>query len=479
MTSLHHSPASLHSPAATSKTGRWQYRLLAFTFPCALVLGTVGYLHYPHGAEPVALTNALYHAAQLFILHAPHFEGPVPWTLELARWLAAASTGWVLVETAWRLLHVERASYRLQRMQHHAVVCGLGRRGLMVIESLRQKGKSVVAVEKAPEPDAMERLHKLGVPLVIGDAARLDVLREARLDSASTLYALCAEDTTNCEIATRAAQVALRPGTQRQCFVHISDTELRSVLQGALVSLPDSGRQQLNFVDAFDPEALNLLVHGLPLDHDGIRPGDARQAHLIILGFGRMGRTLAVRAAQLGHFIDSGRVRISVVDRKADAHRAALLFHHPQIEQVVDLTFHQREVVSPEARALVEGWCHDPQTLTSLVVCFDHETLALEIALELLPVFEHTGARVALRLPGQGGLAHLLDEVKSGKHARIHTFGLDERFTSWPRRKTSRPRSSPATSTAPTWPWRCARPPMNSAESSKRGPARNFRTGKP
>ena len=101
MTSLHQSPAYLGETTGTFIDARWRHRLLAFTFPLAWVLGTLGYLHYPQGPEPVALSNAIYHAAQLFILHAPHFETPVPWTLELARWLAAASTGWVLVETTW------------------------------------------------------------------------------------------------------------------------------------------------------------------------------------------------------------------------------------------------------------------------------------------------------------------------------------------------------------------------------------------
>ena len=313
-------------------------------------------------------------------------------------------------------------------MKDHAVVCGLGRRGLAVIESLHDKGMPVVAVEKAPEPDVVEHLHKLGVPLVIGDALRPEVLREARLERAVSLYALCAEDATNCEISACAAKIAPRSGGKRRCFVHISDTELRSALQGALESQADGRQQRLSFVDAFDPEALDLLVHGLPLDHDGIRPDEVRRAHLVILGFGRMGRTLAVRAAQLGQFANGSRVRISVVDRKADQHRAALLFHHPQIEQAVDIAFYNLEAVSPETRNLVEDWCQDLQTMPSLVVGFDHETLALEIVLQLLPVFERTGVRVALRMPGRGGLAHILDKVKAAKSLRIHTFGLDERF---------------------------------------------------
>jgi hypothetical protein len=51
MTSLHHSPASLDEATGTSKGVRWRRRLLAFSFPLAWVLGTLGYLHYSHGPE--------------------------------------------------------------------------------------------------------------------------------------------------------------------------------------------------------------------------------------------------------------------------------------------------------------------------------------------------------------------------------------------------------------------------------------------
>ncbi len=315
MTSHPDSSAESHPQAGHGVPAHWRLRLVAVTFPAALVLGVLGYQDYGHGAEHSSFSNALYHTVQLFLLHTVHFQSPVPWTLEAARWLAALSTGLVLVDGALRLLHVERAGWRLRRMEGHAVVCGLGRRGLAVIKRLREQGRPVVAIERDPGPEVTERLHRLGVPLVTGDATRAEKLREARLEHARALYALCPEDATNCEIAATAAHLGPCRTGGRDCFVHLSDTDLRSALQSGLAAHPDACQQRLQLVDAFDPPALDLLVHGLPLDHDGIAANDPRRAHLVILGFGRMGRTLGVRAAQLGQFANGSRLRISVIDR--------------------------------------------------------------------------------------------------------------------------------------------------------------------
>src|SRR5512140_8628 len=100
----------------------WRHRLLLAAFPSALILGTWGYLGYADGSEHVSFSNALYHAAQLFILHAPHFGTPVPWQLELGRWLAMVATGLVLFDTARLILVGERKNRALGRADRHAIV---------------------------------------------------------------------------------------------------------------------------------------------------------------------------------------------------------------------------------------------------------------------------------------------------------------------------------------------------------------------
>ena len=139
-------------PKITEKSGKrlisetLRFRLVALSFFTALTLGTIGYYHYPAGEETVSFTNALYHAAQLFLLHAPHFGHPVPWTLEIARWLAALSTLFLLIDFAIRFFYREKTGLKLQSLKNHSIVCGLGSKGMAVVEKLYQSDKKIVAV---------------------------------------------------------------------------------------------------------------------------------------------------------------------------------------------------------------------------------------------------------------------------------------------------------------------------------------------
>lgn len=411
-------------------TEKSRLRIMAFTFPSAIVLGIYGYLHYPMGEGHVDFFNALYHTAQLFIMHSPHFGPPVPLSLEAARWLAAASTALVLINTVLHLFHNERMEYVLRKRSNHAIVCGLGRRGIAVAEKLHQSGQKVVAVDKNPEPEIMQRLLHLGIPLVIGDATRPDILRQARIEYAAKLYTLCPEDTTNLSIALAAQRLKKTINPKSQYFIHINDAEVRSALQTNHQENSSETGQTFHFIDAYGPEAIRLLAHDLPLDHDGITPNDSRQVHLIILGFGCMGRTIAVKAAQLGQFANRKRMRISVIDRNAFVNQSALLFHHPFITDTADFLFYQQEVLSPETRNLIEKWCDEPGMLVNLVICFDNLSIAYDTVFNLLPLFKKENVRVAVRINEAKSFNFLLigagASEKNGFH--IRPFGIEKEF---------------------------------------------------
>lgn len=407
-----------------------QLRFMAFTFPTALILGTIGYSSLLLDGEPASFMNAMYLSVQLFVLNTPTFSEPVPWTLEIARWLAAGSTGLVLFNAVVHLFQNERDRMLLNRMKNHAVVCGLGRRGMAVVEMLNKEGIHVVAVDKDPEPDILERLERLGIPLIIGDATLERTLNEARLIFAGSIFTLCPEDTVNCTIAMEANKMDCKSSKPRNCFIHINESDLRNSLQENHATGTFDSKQTIRFIDSFGPEAISLIVEKLPLDHEGILPDDSRQVHLIILGFGRMGRTVAVIASQIGVFANGKKLRVSVIDRNANANQAALLFHHPFIMDVADFSFFQQEVLSLETRNHFETWCNETDMIVNVAICFDYQTMVYDVLLNLLPVFNRTNVRVAVRLQESKSFEFLIKGADSNKFSalKIQPFGLEKGF---------------------------------------------------
>jgi len=185
----------------------------------------------PKAGASISILTALYHSAQLFILHAPHFEHPVNPALEAARWSAAILFGGTVFQAARQLFPSEFATLRFWRYSGHLVVGGLGRRGMKCVEVERAKSRKrrrpVVVIDRVPPDDLAGRCAELGVQVITGNVNDPAVLRAAGVHRAAELWALCGEDTINCETAVQAGRLAagLRkdPSAPLRCNVHLSD----------------------------------------------------------------------------------------------------------------------------------------------------------------------------------------------------------------------------------------------------------------
>ena len=396
---------------------RPQALALGIWFVTTLILGTLGYVAYSDEiGHPTTVLTAFYHTGQLFILHAPHFEGHINWMLEMARWSALVFTGRAIFGIGRHLLRREQTTWRMRRLRNHVVVCGLGRRGADCVRFERgTPGKvmrDVVVIDRAPSPDLTEECESLGARVLTGDATDATVLRQAGVAQASVLFALLSDDGANCTVAARARETIAatrRHGEPLLCNVHLSNVELRSTLEETLAISSDARGVTVRFFDLFDLEARRILLESLPFDWNGVRYDEPRRVHLVILGFGRMGRAVAARAAKLGHFANACRdpalrLKISVIDRSARENGERLLSRYPQFNSCCEFELLKYEIDSPAATAQLQAWCADPETMCSVAACFDDEALTSEVAIRLVPRMKTTGTRLALRLARRTGL---------------------------------------------------------------------------
>lgn len=85
-----------------------------------------------------------------------------------------------ILEGRMALAFSNRRRRRMMDALHdHFIVVGFGRLGQTIVEELMAGGVPVCVIEK--DPPAVARVQALGLPLVIGDGASDEVLREARI----------------------------------------------------------------------------------------------------------------------------------------------------------------------------------------------------------------------------------------------------------------------------------------------------------
>jgi Trk K+ transport system NAD-binding subunit len=121
----------------------------------------------------------------------------------------------VVVESAVSARVVGAGPRRMPR-RDHVVVVGLGNVGFRIVTTLRERGVPVVAVERSDDAVGVAPATRAGIPVVLGDATRERVLREAGVEQCRALVAVTSDDATNLQAALvgrsvqRAVRVVLR-----------------------------------------------------------------------------------------------------------------------------------------------------------------------------------------------------------------------------------------------------------------------------
>ncbi len=92
----------------------------------------------------------------------------------------------------------------------HSVIVGIGRVGYRVAEELLSAGEEIVAVTLADDEESAYLIRKLrdrGVPVIVDDARRTEVLKSAQIERARCLLICTGNDLTNLEIALAAREI--------------------------------------------------------------------------------------------------------------------------------------------------------------------------------------------------------------------------------------------------------------------------------
>jgi voltage-gated potassium channel len=90
----------------------------------------------------------------------------------------------------------------ISRLTGHYIICGAGRVGRSVARELARKPAAFVVIES--DPDKAAKYNEEGWPIIIGDATKEQILKQARIESAAGLVAASTTDAINTYIVLTA-----------------------------------------------------------------------------------------------------------------------------------------------------------------------------------------------------------------------------------------------------------------------------------
>jgi len=424
-------------PSLWKKLNRWlqdyKWPLIGFMWVVAIVLGYVGFSkHFSAIGETRSHWDTFYLTLQLFTLESGSVSGPVGWELQMARLLAPAMAVYTAIQALAIILHEQLQLFRVRFLKNHIVICGLGRKGLLLSEGFRERGERVMVIEQDEDNGMLGRCREHGAIILIGNAANPGLLRRARVHKAKYLISVCGNDGTNAEVAVHARELVWdRKGKALSCLVHIFDLQLCNLLREREIGMGKLDAFRLGFFNVFESGARVLLEEYPPFSKMAEEHGS--RAHIVVVGVGRMGESLVVNAARnwWGRDNTSGeRLRITLIDKEAERKKESLYLRYSQLERVCELVPGQMDVKSSEfERAEFLFDQHGRCDVTTVYVCLDDDSNALGAALMLCQRVRALEIPIVVRMIHDAGLAILLrgEKDKRNSFVSVHAFGLLDR----------------------------------------------------
>lgn len=419
---------------------RWRIQILVVLALVGLGLGWIGFDQHlrDRGEEPSALTT-LYHSLALFGFEAGPAEDPIPWTLNVARFLSPLVVLAAAISAFFAVFDRELQRIRARfTLRDHVVVVGLGTRGFELSRNMADQGQDCAIVELTHEHHPnLPNARRAGIPVITTGGENPDLLSEhqirdallqARIDRARAVIVSSESMRLNARVAHAVASLQDEDRAGR-AVVEITDVFALRALQ---VQAPGGGEPRIEYYNLAERGGKALLDE---LDQLlTVRSPDDVDQHLVVVGCTALGRSIAVQAARnwsrdlarLGVGALTGpRPHITLVDPSAaaddtDDEVAVLQSWEPRIGTTVDQRSCSLELLHDRLPfvALADHLRH--RSATAVVIAADDERsllsdgLAIGRALDGVPMWMCTDST--------GGLIDLVYRDHAGRVTAPQVF---------------------------------------------------------
>ena len=398
----------------------------------SLTLGTIGFHRYfTQSADHKSLATALYNAIWLFTIEPGNLNDPIPWELEIARWLSPAIAMYALLLGFAAIFRDQVSLLSLGFWRNHVIICGLGQKGLNIARNFRENGYRVVIIEKDGNNPNIASCREFGAIVLIGDARDEYLLDKGGIKRGQYLIGVCGEDGVNSDIAVIARKlVANRSGSTLNCSIHIKDPNLWVLLRAQEFTASYYESFRLDIFNIYDQGAKQLFRE-FPFSDEPSR--SVAIPHLLIVGFGDFAEQLILNATRTWspyYGITKQKLHISIIDPQANVYVQRLCQEYSLIDQLCEwnsLEFDTNSTEFLKAEFLFDK--NKSLNVTIVYVMVEDESIGLSSALTLLDRIGSFPVRILVRMNEEKGLANLIRESKkySDSFKQLSLFGLMER----------------------------------------------------
>ncbi len=406
-----------------------QWPLIIFLGLASIVLGSLGFWRY---YKNYSLLDSFYASLQLISMSSGGVVPPVPWELQIARFLSPLVAAYTFFYALVEIFRNQSQLFRLSLTSDHVVICGLSQKGVALVSEFRKKNIDTVVIEVDEDNSAIETCREWGAIVLIGDARDQVLLLKARVNKARILIAVCDDDGINAKIAMQAKQIVKsNHKAVLTCIIHIVDPQLCRLLSEREIEHEKVPAFRLEFFNVFERGAQIIVKEYPPFIRSTLQSDQS--PHILLIGLGRLGESLVLQAARNWretHPANGNHLHITIIDLDVEWKFDSLSVRYPHLNKICEMERIKLNVHSPDfLRGEFLFNQHGVCDLDGIFICMENDSLNLNTALTLLRRLRPQAVPIIIRMSAGAGLAALLDGDEDGDSVfrNLHAFGLLDR----------------------------------------------------
>lgn len=416
----------------------WQqieWPLIGILWALSLVLGYIGFrIHSETIGKESTNLDILYRVLQLSVFESGDVGGTVPLQIEIARIMMPAVTAYAAIKAILAIFREQWQILKIRLIKNHVVICGLGERGFRLTQDFLKHGYQVVAIEEDFKNPLIGQFREQGAFVLIGDARNCFILHKAGVKKAKYLIIVCTDDSTNVQIALKVREVVrLRKGGPITVFISIFDIELCKLLGGGELAASETYTFRLEFYNMVERGVRLILKDYSPLQYAVDK--EDKKPHILLVGLNKLGISLLVQVAinWWMKYSNSGRrLKISIIDKGANAKLERLRFRYPQLDKVCEFKIwhidnNSYEFERGEFLYDTKGNCD----IGIIYICLDDDINAFISALKIHSITKQYKIPIILSMKLDIELSSLVNKYRTSvDFSQINLFSLLDRTCS-------------------------------------------------
>lgn len=323
-----------------------EWWIVGFLGLVALGLAFSGYhVLYSEAGTSRSILDLIYQSIKIFGMDfVDEFNSPLPWQLEVARWLAPALVIYTAIKAIFYLIRREIRSAFIKYHRNHIVIVGLNYMSRYLASNLLGHGEKVVIIGDIADVRKLDPVEKEGAVLVEGELSGKNFLRNLGAARARYFVFLNDDDERNIEDALTVNHYLAdhAKGPNVTLYTHVSDDLKLDEVTG-LRLLEDHHLQQnadkqceIKIFSEYERASRIIFNKYSPDTFTRVTSPDDPQVRIAVIGSGRLAQSFILRVARLGHFANLKKTLVTMFqDGKTVLDRMQLSFK--QMRNFIDI----------------------------------------------------------------------------------------------------------------------------------------------